>query len=172
MEDSSYNISITDMPNDVYREIIKLLDPESICNLYMTHKVFWVLTKEQIKYCRVMSKVTPRSRKHDNKMVLGQDQIEWIANKLTEESRMKLLTSLPNFYIPTDKEYSYINISTGIHHKTRKAMPWPYIYLNLWARYYDKLPDNPHRWFSPHEKYHTFSITTTSSDLAELIMQQ
>ncbi len=125
------------VPNDIHREIMKLLDCYSICNLYMANKIFWVLSKEQIKYYRIMCKVSPHSRGHNELMVMDKDQMLWIPDKLTEKSRLELLEKYNIKFINWGKNpvYEYNNIRTGIYHLSRRGCTGYCVYLKIWIKY-------------------------------------
>ena len=72
--------SIYDLPNDINREIMNQLDYNSICNLYATNKIFWVLPGDKIKYNRIIYQISQQNNKIF--YTLSKDKIIKILNRV------------------------------------------------------------------------------------------
>lgn len=162
----NYHI-MDDLPNDIYREIMKLLDSTSICNLYMAHKLFWVLTKEQINYHRLVYKVSPHERDSNGLMLMSYDQMLWISNKLTAGSKMQILmTNTPFCKMYYDGKFN--NLRLYIYHLQRKGVKEHSVYLKMGVKY-DFLRRFDRQ--SP-SNFNIYDVIISSTELAKLIINQ
>lgn len=162
------------IPNDIHREIMKLLDSRSICYLYLAHKMFWVLTKDQIKYHRIVLHVLPHGRGCDDKTVLDEDQLIWLSTKLTAESKLKLTKRDPKFFSPVSNDrWEYTNIGTGIYPKSRRGCVGDAVYLKIWVKYdmHHKLNIKYKRPI-PKSSLDRYDIIIPMIDLVDIIMEQ
>jgi len=134
----------------------------------MAHKVFWVLHKKDIRYHRIMCKVLPHSRGHDNLMVMSPDQMEWISSVLTEETRFEILKNMWINDYAVGNYNNYTNIRTGIHHKSRQGVVGQCVYLKMWIKCDVRYVE--HR--ITRNQMRQYDIIIPSVYLAELIMEQ
>jgi len=158
------------LPNDMYREIMKLLDYSSICAFYDTCKSFRILPEEEIKKNRILSIVTPNKiRRHDNKVVISKDQIEWIIRNLTQESIIQIILNHTNFKV--DNRYSSL-IEAKIY-KTIRPTEYNYVFLHTMIKYNipEKIHTTRYRLDSTYHK-HSFNFRISSVELANIIMNQ
>lgn len=159
------------LPNDIYREIIKLLDSPSICNLYITHKIFQVLTKEQINYHRLIEKVSPH--KHTGSLKMVSQQMIWLDKILTEASKLRLLSHNMKFnndvrYLPYN-----VNIETSIDHISCDGHVG-YSMFDMWMQYKGEkvIRSGYVDYYQNVEGRHKYVIIIPPNELADLIVKQ
>jgi len=159
------------LPNDMYREIMKLLDYSSICAFYDTCKTFRILPQEEIKKYRILSNVIPNKlRRYDNKLIISKDQMEWLSRNLTQESIMQIILKTTDFKI--DDRYSSL-LEAKICKGTRKTTTGNFVFLYIIVKYNIpmKIQTTRYRLDSTYHKHH-FQIIFPSVELVDILMKQ
>lgn len=167
------------LPNDIHREIIKLLDSPSICNLYMTHKMFWMLTKEQINYHRLTDKVSPHN--YNGSLKMTSEQMIWLNSKLTKQSTITLLSRNKRF----NDDVQCLPYSFGVQYRFDHLIRpccLPIInqlfskllnrnsVFSIWVKF--TLTNLPNNYCYNLEECDQYNIVIPSNELADLIIKQ
>lgn len=158
--------SIYDLPNDMYGEIMKFLDGYSVCNLYATSKIFWVLTDKQFQDYRILYKqkiksilheITPSKERFCNAYE-NYSKMKWLMPKLTGSVIFVILEKYSDFNMDTTK----FSCMTGIHPESRIGIDDKSIYLRIWVRFRCSDP-------ADYRSSETYKINILATELAIIL---
>lgn len=153
-------ISIYDLPNDVHREIMKLLDSCDICNLYDINKIFWVLPDKQIKYHRLLRKIMPSQCKSGQYIVRS-----WVCRVLSTNMILELLNR-----VGFNKDKTFICIKPCINNWVSKVnVNDKSVCLRIDVEY-DELISVPNSYLRVKPQSKEYNITIPVTDLTNLII--